>query len=76
VASDLGGIAEIVVEGQSGRLFPAGDAKALAALLDGFAADPARLATLRAPKPPSIDDNVASLRVLYEELITARTTPR
>lgn len=76
VASDLGGIAEIVVEGQSGRLFPAGDAKALAALLDGFAADPAQLATLRAPKPPSIDDNVASLRGLYEELITARTTPR
>lgn len=76
IASELGGIAEIVVDGRSGRLFPAGDAEALARLLDEIAADPERLAAMRAPRPPSIEDNVVSLRAVYDELIAARGAQR
>ena len=76
LASDLGGISEIVVDGQGGRLFPPGDSKALAKLIDDIAADPARMLSSRAPKPPSIDDNVASLRGLYQELLAERRAIR
>lgn len=72
IASDLGGITEIVVPGRSGMLFPAGDAGALAALLDRIAADPARELAIVPPKPPTIADNVARLQQLYGELIAAR----
>lgn len=73
VASDLGGIAEIVVPGVSGMLFPAGSAAALAAVLRRIADDPVRELALRPPRPPGIDDNVARLHELYQELIGART---
>lgn len=69
VASDLGGISEIVVPGESGMLFPAGDAKALAAVLARIADDPARELALRPPRPPSIDDNLARLQELYAEVV-------
>jgi glycosyltransferase involved in cell wall biosynthesis len=72
VASDLGGLAEIVVEGQSGFLFPAGDARTLAALLESIAADPERLSALSSPQPPSIDDNLTRLQTLYDELLASR----
>lgn len=72
VASDLGGIREIVVPGQSGMLFPAGDAKALAAVLRRIADDPVRELDLHPPRPPSIDDNLARLQQLYTEVISAR----
>ena len=39
VASRVGGIPEVIEEGSSGLLFPAGDALALAAQLDGLMAD-------------------------------------
>ncbi|HEX5054296.1 MAG TPA: glycosyltransferase [Planctomycetota bacterium] len=74
VASNLGGIAEIVVEGASGLLFPAGDAKALAALLARIAAAPERTLALRPEKPPSIDDNIGRLRRLYDEILAQRAS--
>jgi len=40
VASDLPALAEIVADGRTGRLFPAGDAHALAEVLSALAADP------------------------------------
>jgi glycosyltransferase involved in cell wall biosynthesis len=40
VASRLSGIPELVTDGQNGKLFPAGDATALADLLGELAADP------------------------------------
>ena len=72
VASDLGGLAEIVVAGQSGFLFPAGDARELAALLESIAADPERLSALSSPQPPSIDDNLTRLQTLYDDLLASR----
>lgn len=38
VSTDVGGMSEIVVDGRSGRLVPAGDARALAAALDELCA--------------------------------------
>ena len=72
VASDLGGIREIVVPGRCGHLFPAGDAGALAAVLDRIAADPARELAFSPPRPPSIDDNLDRLAEIYGELAAAR----
>lgn len=48
VASAVGGNPEIVEDGISGRLFPAGNADALAACLDDLAADTARARQLAA----------------------------
>jgi glycosyltransferase involved in cell wall biosynthesis len=42
VASDVGGIPEQVVEGETGRLVPIGDAKAMAGAIDGLLADAPR----------------------------------
>jgi glycosyltransferase involved in cell wall biosynthesis len=72
VASDLGGLAEIVVEGKSGLLFPAGDARKLGALLEAIAADPEGSLAFSPPQPPSIDDNLTRLQLLYEELLASR----
>lgn len=69
IASDLGGIAEAVANGESGLLFPAGDANALAALLAEIAADPSRLQRLVPLRPPTIDANVGALCALYAELL-------
>ena len=40
IASDVGGVAELVVDGVTGRLVPPGDPAALAAALDDLLADP------------------------------------
>jgi glycosyltransferase involved in cell wall biosynthesis len=46
VASRVGGLAEVVVDGESGVLAPPGDPAALADALRGLAGDPARRAQL------------------------------
>jgi len=75
IASDLGGIAEIVREGESGLLFAAGKAKKLAELITRIAADPETNLAITPPKPPSIADNLAQLQSLYESLIAKAPTP-
>jgi glycosyltransferase involved in cell wall biosynthesis len=48
VASDVGGLREIVEDGRTGLLVPSGDAKALAAAIAELARDPARAADMGA----------------------------
>ncbi|HKB15053.1 MAG TPA: glycosyltransferase family 4 protein [Planctomycetota bacterium] len=47
LGSDVGGIAEIVREGENGALFPRGDVEALSKRLQEFVDRPARIAELR-----------------------------
>ena len=65
VASDLGGLSEVVREGENGFLFPAGDARSLGSLLQDLAADPDRLRRLRMPTPPTIGSNYDAVRPAY-----------
>jgi len=77
VASDLGGMAEMVRDGIDGLLFPAGDVRALAAALRRLVDDRGLLATLRAGiiRPMSIEADAASVRRIYGQL-TAKPRAR
>ena len=77
VASDLGGMAEMVRDGIDGLLFPAGDPQALAAALRRLVDDRTLLGALRAGivRPMSIEEDAASLRAVYGQL-TSTHTPR
>jgi GT2 family glycosyltransferase/glycosyltransferase involved in cell wall biosynthesis len=77
VASDLGGMAEAVTHGRNGLLFEAGNPQALAAQLRRLLDEPGLLAQLRAgiAPPRSLEDDVAELSAIYEELLRARTKP-
>jgi GT2 family glycosyltransferase/glycosyltransferase involved in cell wall biosynthesis len=67
VASDIGGIPELVEDGINGLLFRAGDAAGLAQILGRFIDEPALLGQLRSRIPPvrTIEDDVAFTRSLY-----------
>jgi GT2 family glycosyltransferase/glycosyltransferase involved in cell wall biosynthesis len=67
VASDLGGMAEMVRDGVDGLLFPAGDSRALAARLRRLIDEPGLLPTLQSGirRPMSIEEDAAWLRDLY-----------
>ena len=68
IASDLGGIREVVDHGRNGLLFPAGDAAALAALLGRMAEGEGPALAMDGPQPPPIQENVDRLLALYREL--------
>ena len=67
VASNLGGMAEMVQDGVDGLLFPAGDSAALAATLRRLIDEPDLLPALRAgiKRPMSIEEDATWLRELY-----------
>ncbi len=75
VASNLGGMAEMVRHGIDGLLFPAGDTPALAAALRRLADDSDLRHALSAGivLPRSIEDDAASLRPLYLQLCASRS---
>src|SRR4029079_13378016 len=74
VASDLGGMRELVRDGVDGRLFPVEDAAALAEILGGLAGDRERLEALRKGvlAPPTMADHAAFIESLYAEAMTVR----
>lgn len=57
LASDLGGLREVVTPGDNGELFRAGDARDLRARIEQLAADPGWFARLRFPRLPGIAEN-------------------
>ena len=76
LASDLGGIAEIVRHGDNGLLFPHGDAAALAAAIERLADDrDLRLRLAAGSAVPDVSADVAFLQSLYQELLAARAAP-
>lgn len=78
VASRIGGIPEVVQDGQNGLLFRAGDAKDLARALTRLLDEPGLLDTLRAGIPPvrTIDEDVRQARAMYEARLRARKSER
>ncbi len=67
IASRLGGLPELVEDGVDGRLFEAGDAGALAALLDD--ADGLRALRATVQPPRSLDEFADDVAARYEELV-------
>ena len=69
IVSDRGGMPELVADGVSGFIVPAGDVDALADRLEELAADPARLASLQQGiEPPfTTRDNARELEALYDK---------
>jgi glycosyltransferase involved in cell wall biosynthesis len=65
IASDLGGMAELVRAGENGLLFEAGNVSALASVLRACVEDPDELARLRPEPVGTIADNYARFRELY-----------
>lgn len=65
IAADLGGMSELIVEGQNGFLFPSNDAAGLAAVLQRCLDDPTLVAGLRVTPPGRIADNYDVFREAY-----------
>lgn len=59
IGSDVGGITDIVTDGETGILVPPGDAKALAAAIARVAGDPALAAQLRVAGPRHVREHFA-----------------
>jgi glycosyltransferase involved in cell wall biosynthesis len=82
LATDVGGNAELVVAGQTGRLVPAGDVEALAAGLVDMAGDPARAAAMgrsgreRVERHFGLPAMVAAYQALYDRLLAERSTTK
>ncbi|MBZ0133667.1 MAG: glycosyltransferase family 4 protein [Rhodocyclaceae bacterium] len=74
VASNLGGMAEVVEHGKNGLLFRAGDVPGLAGALNRLANDRPLLRQLAANaiRPKSIADYVSELRIIYDEVLRER----
>ena len=74
IASNLGGMAEVIEHEKNGLLFKAGDIAALACAIEELAGDRALLRQLAANAimPKSIVDYVAELCILYQQLLTER----
>ena len=77
VAADHGGVAEVVVHGETGLLFAPGDPRALAGALDELLSDPERASRMgaagrrRQREHFSVDRYVAQMETQYEALCHA-----
>src|SRR5579871_2186053 len=75
VATNGGGVPEIVLDGETGVLVPMGDAVSMAEAICGLLADPARAQAMglaarnRALSCFSIDRTVSKVEAIYSELL-------
>jgi glycosyltransferase involved in cell wall biosynthesis len=71
IASGQGGMAELIDDGRSGRLFPAGDVLALAKHMAAVLANPTTLRTwsVSMDPPRTIEDDAAGVEAFYQELL-------
>jgi len=80
VGSRMGGIPELVSDGETGLLFDAGNVDQLRAHLDALMASPAlrhamgQRARLRAEREFSLDKHNTGLMTIYESLVTMKQT--
>ena len=76
IASDLGGMAEMVRDGVDGLLFPVGDFEALRETIVRLASDRELLGRLRdsAPAVKTIEADAAETRAVYADLLEGRTS--
>lgn len=74
VATNLGGMSEVVEDGHNGFVFPAGDHRALAAILEKLLRDPALLhgLTERVSPPKDIRDYARECLAEYDLAIAAK----
>ena len=74
VATNLGGMAELVQDGRNGLLFPRADARALAGCLERLAQDPGLLARLRqgVGGVKRMEDHTLELESIYASACHAR----
>lgn len=74
IASNLGGMAEVVEHEKNGLLFEAGDVAGLASTIERLAHDRKLLRQLaeNAPKPKPISDYVAELEIIYDDVLRER----
>jgi len=74
IATDLGGMAEMVSHGRSGLLFRVGDAADLAAQLRRLLSEPGLLPALRAgvPEVKTFADEVTEIEAVYRRVVEAR----
>jgi glycosyltransferase involved in cell wall biosynthesis len=72
IASGQGGMAELIEDGRSGRLFPAGDVEALTAHMKSVLMNPTTLRTwsVSMDAPRTIEDDAEGVETIYGELIT------
>ena len=75
IATEIGGLPEVVVQGETGYLFPVGDVASMAAAAVALLADPARherfkdQARRRAERSFSADKIIPQYEAFYEELL-------
>jgi len=71
IASNLGGMAELVQDGRGGLLFAPGNARDLARQVERLIADPALLTRLREGIPPvrTVEDEMDELETIYQEVL-------
>jgi glycosyltransferase involved in cell wall biosynthesis len=78
IASNLGGIAEIVRDGENGLLFETGEPDELAARIGSLLDQPGLLENLRenADPPRSVDDSVDEVLAIYDAIAKEGRMPR
>lgn len=71
IASGQGGMAELIQDGRSGRLFPAGDVSALTTHMASVVQNPTTLRTwsVSMDAPRSIQDDAEAMEATYTELL-------